>query len=106
MQNYITFWLQSGKLGTDVTSEIYNEAKRLFAELWDGSSPLRLIGITLSKVVFAEGEQLSLLTDEKHERNQKLDKAVDAIRSKFGAASVVRGTIYRSDVDVGKKFKE
>ncbi len=91
---------------TDVTSEIYNEAKRLFAELWDGSSPLRLIGITLSKVVFAEGEQLSLLTDEKHERNQKLDKAVDAIRSKFGAASVVRGTIYRSDVDVGKKFKE
>ncbi|MCH5213407.1 MAG: DNA polymerase IV [Oscillospiraceae bacterium] len=78
---------------TDVTSEIYEEAKRLFIELWDKRSPLRLIGISLSKIVFNENEQLSLIVDEKHEKHKKIDKAVDAIRGKFGKASVMRGTI-------------
>ena len=84
---------------TDVTSEIYEEAKRLFIELWDKQSPLRLIGISLSKIVFNENEQLSLIVDERHEKNKKIDKAVDAIRNKFGKAAVMRGTI------VGEKIR-
>ena len=85
---------------TDVTTEIYQEAKRLFIELWDKRSPLRLIGISLSKIVFNENEQLSLIVDEKHEKNKKIDKAVDAIRNKFGKTSVMRGTV------VGEKIKD
>jgi len=34
-----------------------------------------------------------------------LDKAMDAIREKFGSSTVVRASNYQSDLEVGKKYK-
>lgn len=90
---------------TDVTSEIYAEAKRLLGELWDGRTPLRLIGIALTKIVRKGSEQLSLAYDERSERGRKIDKAVDEIRSRFGADVVTRGSVYGRSIEVGKKYK-
>lgn len=81
---------------TDITSEIYENAKELFAEMWDGHTPLRLINISLSKVIYDAPEQMSLFEDEKKERGKKLDKAVDDIRNKFGMDAVMRGTMYKT----------
>lgn len=88
------------------TDIIYAHACRLFNELWDGS-PVRLLGIRTSRLT-PEDEpiQLSLfdMTDIPADtdsaarpvpssKQQKLDQALDSIRKKYGADSVVRGSL-------------
>lgn len=91
---------------TDITDEVYQVAKRLFAELWDRRTPLRLMGLALTSITFGEeGEQLSLFPDEKKERARKIDRAVDSIRGKFGPDTIIRGTTVGSDGRIGRKFK-
>lgn len=90
---------------TSGTLEIYAEACRLFAEAWDGETPLRLLGISLSQLVEEETGQISFFVDEKREREEKIDRAVDDIRARFGTASVMRGAVYASGTEVGKKYK-
>ena len=91
---------------TDITDEVYQVAKRLFAELWDRRTPLRLMGLALTSVTFGEeGEQLSLFPDEKKERARKIDRAVDSIRGKFGPDTIIRGTTVGADGRIGRKYK-
>lgn len=70
---------------TDVTNEIYGISKKLLSELWDGYTPLQLLGVSLSNVTHEDTTQFSLFEDEKKDRSGKLDKALDAIRGKYGA---------------------
>ena len=90
---------------TDITDEIYHIAKALFAELWDGRTPLRLLGISLSDIVRGEETQLTLFDDPRRERERKLDRAVDAIRSKYGVQLITRGSVCREDSRIGRKYK-
>ena len=90
---------------TDISTEVYGLSKQLFAELWDGYTPLRLIGISLTDLTTEDTVQLSLFPDEKKERSRKLDKAYDAINKKFGAATIQRGANLNSDLRVGKKYQ-
>ena len=90
---------------TDITSEVYEVSKRLFAELWDGHTPLRLLGIALSDLTRSECCQQFLFEDGQREKEQKLDKAIDVIRNKFGTDTIARGSVFRSDDPVGKKHK-
>ena len=89
---------------TDITSEILSISKALFEELWDKRTPLRLIGISLTQITREETEQLTLFADEQKEKARKMDKAVDAIRSKFGSELIQRGMAEQS-LHVGKKYK-
>lgn len=84
---------------TDGTNFIYETACRLFRELWNGE-PIRLLGIRTAKLCAADDPvQLSLsdthLSSTRSEKYQKLDKALDSIRSRYGNASVVRGSLYQ-----------
>ena len=90
---------------TDISTEVYGLSKQLFAELWDGYTPLRLIGISLTDLTKEDTVQMSLFPDEKKERSRKLDKAYDAINKKFGAATIQRGSNLNSDLRVGKKYQ-
>jgi len=90
---------------TDISKEVYQITKSLFAELWDGHTPLRLLGVALTNVTHEDTSQLSLFPDESRERARKLDKATDAINNKFGAATIVRGTRVQSNLDVGRKHR-
>ncbi len=90
---------------TDITSEIYNISKRLFSELWDKRTPLRLLGISLTQITAEDNSQLSFFPTENKEKERKLDKAMDAIRDRFGSATVMRASNYQSNIDVGKKYK-
>lgn len=80
---------------------IYEAACELFHELWNGE-PIRLLGIRTSKLVdINEPEQMSIFdfqeesleTSVKDEKHQKLDKALDQIRKKYGEGAIVRGTL-------------
>lgn len=90
---------------TDISNEVYLLSKQLFAELWDGRTPLRLIGVALNDLTREETPQMSLFPDEKKERSRKLDQAYDAINKKFGASTIQRLSNLQSDLQVGKKYQ-
>lgn len=73
---------------TNITREVYENACRLFDELWDGT-PIRLLGVRTGKVS-REGvnRQMSLFDNTDYEKLEKLDKAVDKIREKFGMGAI------------------
>ena len=99
---------------TNTTNAIYDMACILFDELWNGA-PIRLLGIRGTKLLPADAPvQLSLFdldtpaeaapsrhgsssqTSLRKPSAQKLaqmDAAVDAIRSRYGEHSLVRGSI-------------
>lgn len=90
---------------TDISSEVYRLSRSLFSELWDGHTPLRLLGISLTDITGEDNDQLSLFPDEKRENARKLDKAYDAINKKYGTATIVRGSSLHSGLSVGKKYQ-
>ena len=91
--------------------EIYETACRLFDELWDGQ-PIRLLGIRTSKLVSeAEPIQLSLfdyqpassgnapddtVSARRCEKQQRLDRALDSLRDKYGKDIIKRGSLMDS----------
>ena len=90
---------------TDISNEVYQISKELFDELWDGTTPLRLLGISLTNITREETMQFSLFQDDEKEKARKLDKAKDALNAKFGSSTIVRGSSIQSKIDVGKKYK-
>ncbi|MBQ3068517.1 MAG: DNA polymerase IV [Clostridia bacterium] len=94
---------------TDLTDEIYTVARRLLLELWDGETPLRLLGIGLFDIRHtADGEQLTLFEEDtrRRDRSRALDRTVDDLRARFGVQGVVRGSTLGSDGDaLGKKHR-
>ena len=91
---------------TDSTTKIYETAVALFGELWDEKMPLRLIGLSLSDME-KEGEgQISFFdmqTACDNEKDKNADRAVDALREKFGADIIKRGGMIDSGVTLRKK---
>ena len=90
---------------TDISKEVYETSKELFDELWDGATPLRLLGIAMTNITREDTAQFSLFPDEKKEKARKIDKAKDALNAKFGTSTIVRGSSMQSKIDVGKKYK-
>ena len=90
---------------TDISREVYQISKTLFDELWDGTTPLRLLGIALTNITREEETQVTLFQDKDREKAQKLDRATDALNKKFGSATIMRGSNLQTQVDVGKKYK-
>ena len=43
--------------------------------------------------------------DQNNERDEKLEKTLDSIRSRFGSSIVRRGTVMRSGLNIARKFK-
>ena len=91
---------------TDGTTEVYEIAKKLFAELWNGKTPLRLLGITLTDLTKEDYAQLSLFDGaaEKKIRSKKLDRTVDELRSKYGRSTIRRGALLQNTHEVGRKY--
>ena len=90
---------------TDISKEVYEISKKLFDELWDGLASLRLLGIGMTNITREGTMQFSLFQDESREKSRKIDKAKDALKAKFGAASIFRGSSIQAKSDVGKKYK-
>ncbi len=76
---------------TDSPAELYQQACRLFDECWDGS-PVRLLGVSTSKITKDSLQQLNLFDHEKLEKKQRLESAIDSIRSRYGKNAVMRAS--------------
>lgn len=75
---------------TNVTEEIYQEAVRLFDALWDGKTPLRQVGVFTGKITKDCGRQYNLFDRDRFDRLEKLNRAVDDIRRRYGEDAVMR----------------
>ncbi|MGE5177326.1 MAG: DNA polymerase IV, partial [Hyphomicrobiales bacterium] len=73
---------------TDDETQVHKTACALLDQYWDGR-PLRLIGVSMSGLVSAQGyHQHELFAEDAHRR--AMSQAVDSLRDKFGDASIVR----------------
>ena len=75
---------------TDCTEVILEIACELFNELWKGH-PLRQMGLRVSELCQNDFIQTSLLTKD-YVRQSKADRAIDAIRAKYGSDSIYRSS--------------
>ena len=73
---------------------------------WDGHTPLRLLGISLTQVTREAYAQQSMFPQPDKERARKLDRTIDAIRQRFGPDTIQRGGILGTGGQVGKKYRE
>ena len=72
---------------TNITQQIFQEACRIFQEAWDGVTPLRQLGVQMTKITGEPYQQFDLfsgVSPEQYEKKLRLDETVDALRDKFG----------------------
>lgn len=82
---------------TDITQEIYRYVCKLFDEMWD-ETPIRLLGVSAGKVSKEEtGRQLELFDTTDYGKLEKLDKAMDDIRKKYGQNAIKRASLIEGD---------
>ena len=62
---------------TDVTAVILNEARRMLSEVWDGKTPVRQVGLGVSKLTHESAVQMSLFEDPKMEYYREWDRQYD-----------------------------
>ena len=93
---------------TNDPDTLYTHCCQLFDEIWDGS-PIRLLGVSTSKLTKHAAEQLNLLdmpfiaasdAEEKNalsakeyfQRQTKLEEAIQKIQEKYGKNAITKGT--------------
>ena len=72
---------------TNITSEIFEAACRLFDEAWDGITPMRQLGVQVTRLTgepYQQFDFFSGLSPQQFERKLRLDETVDALRDKYG----------------------
>lgn len=91
------------KNATDITDEIFSEASKLFIELWDRDTPLRLLGISLSSLTKEDIVQLSLFENQdESDKKRKMEKAMDDLKKKYGSDIIQRASRINKKTEAGK----
>ena len=75
---------------TDLDTEFLKAFSHLFARTWDGKALLRLVGVDLSSFSVGSG-QLELLDPGRREKLERLARATDKLRDRFGFSKVQFG---------------
>ena len=84
---------------TNITIEIHRCACQLFDQLWDGTA-IRHLGIHTSRVKDGFNmRQLDMFDTTDYEKLEKMDRAVDEIRKKFGTDAVMRASFLQQPVE-------
>ncbi len=84
---------------TNITSEIFEAACRIFDEAWDGVTPLRQLGVQMTRLAAEPYQQFDLfsgMSPRQFERKLRLDETVDALRDKFGEDIIRRAKFARN----------
>lgn len=85
---------RSGTLlgATAHAGDIFRRAEELLKKTEAGTRPIRLLGVSVSRLVPQESEQGELFT-EKNRRQEKLDEAVDRLRARYGGEGISRASL-------------
>jgi len=86
---------------TNNTEQLFQAACRVFNEAWDGITPLRQLGVQMTRLTSQPYQQYDLfsgVTPVQYERKLRLDETVDALRDKFGE-DIIRRAKFAQDPD-------
>ena len=83
---------------TNITEELFRAACRALDEAWDCQTPLRQLGVQVTKLAKEPYQQYDLfsgITPVRYERKLRLDETVDSLRDKFGEDIIRRAKFTR-----------
>ena len=84
---------------TNNTEQLFDTACRIFDEAWDGITPLRQLGVQMTRLTSQPYQQYDFFSDispVQYERKLRLDETVDALRDKFGE-DIIRRAKFAQD---------
>ena len=84
---------------TNITGELFREACRIFDEAWDGKTPLRQLGVQVTRLSKEPCQQYDLFSEMspvQYEKKLRLDEMVDGLRDKYGE-SIIRRAKFTKD---------
>ncbi len=86
----------------DSTDDLYAQAVKIFDEFWMGDA-IRLLGVGAGNLLYEnDNEQLSIFGQETAQ-SSAADKAVDAIRERFGKNAIKRGSLVDGPAELRNK---
>lgn len=92
---------QTGISPTDLSRDIVQAGFEILRNNWNSRQPVRLLGVSISGFEEDHPEQISLFdsVDKKvtSQKEEKLEKTLDDIRSRFGSDKVNRASLIRKD---------
>ena len=74
---------------SDVTAIILNAARRMLSEVWDGVTPIRQVGMGVSRLTHESAVQMSLFEDPKMEYYREWDRQFDEDRAQYEDAKML-----------------
>ena len=86
---------------TNLTEEIFSVACSVFDEAWDKVTPLRQLGVQVTRLSdepYCQYDLFSEVTPVQYERKLRLDETVDALRDRFGE-NIIRRAKFAQDPD-------
>ena len=84
---------------TNNTEQLFDAACRIFDEAWDGVTPLRQLGVQMTRLTSQPYQQYDLFSEvspQQYERKLRLDETVDSLRDKFGE-DIIRRAKFAQD---------
>ena len=86
---------------TNLTEEIFGVACQVFDEMWDRVTPLRQLGVQVTRLSdqpYCQYDLFSGVSPVQYERKLRLDEAVDALRDRYGE-NIIRRAKFAQDPD-------
>lgn len=86
---------------TNITQTIFQTACRILDEAWDAQTPLRQLGVQvtrLSEEPYQQYDLFSGISPVQYERKLRLDETVDALRDRFGE-DIIRRAKFAQEPD-------
>ena len=84
---------------TNITSELFEAACQIFDEVWDGQTPLRQLGVQITRLSTEPYQQYDLfsgMSPVQYEKKLRLDETVDSLRDKYGE-DIIRRARFSGD---------
>lgn len=89
--NFISITRQKKVHATNLDKDILKAGYELLEENWDNKKPIRLIGIGLHNIT-AQKAQVSFFDHHIEVKEEKIEKTMDRLNSKYGKKSLKRGS--------------
>ena len=85
---------------TNITTELYRSACRLFDQLWDGRTAIRHLGIHTGRLQDGTAlRQMSLFDTADYAKLETWDSTIDSIRKRYGMDTVRRAAFLDTPID-------
>lgn len=86
---------------TNLAKDITDKAMEIMRHSWNMKNPIRMLTVTGGGIVPQDAaEQISFFDEEKNPKRENLEKALDAIRDKYGKNAVQNANVINNDLGI------